>query len=169
MTKGSPHPSILEAATAAKRPRGRPKVNGRPPPDTQCRVQFAPSPHGTLHIRTIKGGAAALDAFLLAEKIHPPEPPPGHTEPTGRDPRDIPGAESAAPHPKRKLSTPPPQGPAHRRQPPSSPARPVRRTHTTLLHFITEEGDPDRDSIPRKDLTSPSYPHHPHGTNWEWT
>ena len=51
--------ALLETATAAKRPKGRPKTVDRPPPDTICRVQFAPSPQGPTHIRTIKGGEAA--------------------------------------------------------------------------------------------------------------
>ena len=56
---------LLETATAAKRPKGRPKKADRTPPDTRCRVQFTPSPQGPTHIRTIKGGEATLEAFLL--------------------------------------------------------------------------------------------------------
>ncbi len=59
---------LLEAATATKRPIGRPRVADRPPPVTKCRVQFAPSPQGTTHIRTIRGGHEALETFLLNEK-----------------------------------------------------------------------------------------------------
>jgi hypothetical protein len=33
---------------------------------------------------------------------------------------------------------------------PSSPVRPPRRAHTDLLQIITEEGDPDRNSIPQE-------------------
>ena len=36
-----------------------------------------------------------------------------------------------------------------KRAPPSSPPRPSRRAHSDLLQIILEEGDPDRDSIPR--------------------
>ncbi len=37
LDEGVPTP-LLKAATAAKRPRDRPKVTGHPPPDTRCRV-----------------------------------------------------------------------------------------------------------------------------------
>ena len=40
---GVPTP-LIHAATATKRPRDRPKTAERLPPDTKCRVQFAPSP-----------------------------------------------------------------------------------------------------------------------------
>ena len=53
--------ALLETATAAKRPKGRPMAADRPPPDTRCRVQFDPSPKGPTHIRTIKGGEANVD------------------------------------------------------------------------------------------------------------
>ena len=35
--------------------------------DTECIVQFAPSPQGTAHIRSIAGGNLALDTFLATE------------------------------------------------------------------------------------------------------
>jgi len=51
---GVPTP-LIQAATATKRPRDRPKISERLPPDTKCRVQFAPSSQGTTHICTING------------------------------------------------------------------------------------------------------------------
>ena len=133
-------------------------------PSTICSL-----PQGTLHIRTIKGGAEALDAFLQTEHIHPLEQQPGHTGPTSRDPGNDPDAITAPPRRKRRPATPPPQGPAHRRLPPSSPARPARSAQTDLTQFITEAGDPDRDSIPRDgpyvSLVPPSSPWNTLGTD----
>jgi hypothetical protein len=43
----------------------------------------------------------------------------------------------------------PPRGNHHGGHPPSSPARLPRRQHSDLLQIILEEGDPDRDSIPK--------------------
>jgi hypothetical protein len=39
-----------------------------PPLSTPCLVLFAPSPQGPEHIRSIAGGAEALDAFLVASR-----------------------------------------------------------------------------------------------------
>ena len=96
LDEGIPTP-LLEAATATKRPRGRPRAADRPPPDTKCRVQFAPSPQGTTHIRTIRGGHEALETFLLKEKT---QPELLHNHSTAPD----------APHPSKTTETP-----AHRR------------------------------------------------------
>jgi hypothetical protein len=41
----------------------------RPPLSTNCIVQFAPSPQGPLHIRSIAGGAHALEEFLTGETL----------------------------------------------------------------------------------------------------
>jgi len=114
-------------------------------------VQFAPSPQGPTHIRTITGGEAALDAFLLTETTsRPPTPPTRPSEPPGHTPTTRgPGVHTAT-HNKRRSIPPPPQPPTRRPNPPSSPAKPPRRAHTDLLQIITEEGDPDRDSIPRE-------------------
>ena len=69
---------LLHAATITKRPRGIPRAADRPPPlfDTMCKVQFAPSPQGPTHIRTIKGNNEALEAFLSTETTLPQGPPP---------------------------------------------------------------------------------------------
>jgi len=137
---GVPTP-LIQAATATKRPRGRPKTSERLPPYTKCRVQFAPSSHGPTHIRTILGGEAVSDAFLPTETTRPPTPPPGNIEPPGPTPTTRSPRVHAPSRTTRRSHTPPP---------PSSPARPPLRTHTDLLQIIMEKGDPDRDSIPRE-------------------
>ena len=138
--------TLLETATATKRPRGRPKTADRPLPNTMCRVQFAPSPQGPTHIRTIKGGEATSEAFLLTETATTLTSPPIQQG----QPSPIPTPRNrAAPFPhKRRLSSPPSPPPAQRLPPLSSPARPARRTHTDLLQITIEEGGPDRDSTP---------------------
>ena len=136
-----------------------------PPLTTTCLVQFAPSPQGTAHIRSIKGGSLALDTFLASE----PSPPPGRTDKTPANARPThikrSSAATAPPRPRKRSATQPPsplRAPQARRPPPSSPARPSRRAQTDLLRIIKEEGDPDRDSIPRAgpyaSLVPPSSP-----------
>ena len=99
----------LQAATAAKRPRGPPREADRLPPETRCRVQFAPSPQGPNHIRTIRGGKEALDAFLLTENKHTPEPTPGRDRP----PVPAPGIQrNKTPTPTRKQKRTPPHTPS---------------------------------------------------------
>jgi hypothetical protein len=145
---GVPTP-LIQAATATKRPRCKPKTLERLPPDTRCRVQFAPSTQGPTHIRTIRCGEAALDAFLLAETTRP-TPPPWHIEPPGPTPTTRSPRMQTPSRTKRRSPTPPPQPPTQRHNPPSSPARPPRRVHTDMLQIITEEKDPDKDSTPRE-------------------
>jgi len=61
---------------AAKRPtRAQRRDLRRPPLNTNCVVQFAPSPQGPLHIRSIAGGLQALDTFLEREPLPPPTLP----------------------------------------------------------------------------------------------
>jgi hypothetical protein len=115
---------LIQAATATKRPRGRPKKGESLPPYIKCRVQFAPSPQRPTHIRTIRGGEAALDASLLTETTSPPPPPQGHSEPHGPTPTTRSPRMHAPSRTKRRSPTPPPQPPTQRRNPPSSPARP---------------------------------------------
>jgi len=99
--------TLLEIATTTKRPRGRPRVADRPFPP-KCRVQFAPSPQGPTHSRIIKGGAAALEAFLAIESAPPQSTPPRQ--------QDQPGFNSTFrhratqppfPHERRSSSPPP--------------------------------------------------------------
>ncbi len=72
------------------------------------------------------------------------------------------------PSEKENPYTPPHTHPAQPRRQPSSPARPPRRTHTDLLQILTEEGDPDRDSLPGKgpyaSLVPPTSPWNTLGT-----
>ncbi len=168
LEEGVPTP-LIEAATATKRPRDRPKNSERLPPDTKCRVQFAPSPQGPTHIRTIRGGGAALDAFLLTETSRPPTPPPGPSERIGLTPITRGPRVHTSSRTRRGSTTPPPQPPTRRQNPPSSPAKPPRRTHTGLLQIITEEGDPDKDSTPREGpyvfLVPPTLPWNTLGTD----
>jgi hypothetical protein len=148
--------ALLEAATAAKRPRGRPGTADRPSPDTGCRVQFAPSPQGPAHIRTIKGGEAALEAFLLTEttatRTSPPRrqgrpnPPPPQTETIL--------APCAHIRPTAAAATPP------------SPGRPTAHTRTCSKYYlkkVTRIGTPPHAMDPTPHLS----PRHPLGTHWE--
>jgi hypothetical protein len=124
-----------------------------PPLDTNCIVQFAPSPQGTAHIRFIAGGNLALDTFLATK----PQPLPAQTGPfiSSNSCLTPINQSSSAQAPTRTKSRSPnsplsPQtGKLPRRAPPSSPARPPRRPQSDLLRIIKEEGDPDRDSLPR--------------------
>ena len=62
--------SSLHLFAMAKRlDRAQRRAFRRPPLTTLCTVQFAPSPHGPLHIRSIHGGAQALDTFLAEETL----------------------------------------------------------------------------------------------------
>ena len=157
---------LIQAATAAKRPRGRPREADRLPPETKCRVQFAPSPQGPNHIRTIRGGKEALDAFLLTETKHTPEPPPSrnrpqahtrgiqrHTTPT---PPRQPKRARTPPHPQHKCAVSPlhrhVHHAAHTRTYSKSSRRRVTRTETPSLI---------------RDHTHPSFQQRPHGTPWE--
>jgi hypothetical protein len=137
---------------AAERPTSAQRRDFRRPPLTTIRVvQFAPSPQGPLHIRSIEGGPQALDTFLERE----PLPPPTLPLRVGTSSRSTPiKRSSSAQAPTRaKLraatpSTSPPRGNHYGGHPPSSPSRLPRRPHSDLLQIILEEGDPDRDSIP---------------------
>jgi hypothetical protein len=61
---------------AAKRPtKEQRRAYRRPPLNTTCVMQVAPSPQGPLHIRSIAGGSQALDTFLEREPIPPPALP----------------------------------------------------------------------------------------------
>jgi hypothetical protein len=64
------------------------------------------------------------------------------------------GSSAQAPTCTKLQAVTPPTSPArggHQNgHPPSSPARLARRPHSDLLQIILEEGDPDRDSIPRE-------------------
>jgi hypothetical protein len=160
---------LMETATAAKRPRGRPKVTGHPPPDTRCRVQFAPSPQGTFHIRTIKGGAAALDAFLLTENTRPPEPPHGIRNPQGPTLGTAPARNWLHPARSGDYLHPHHKGPRiDGNPPPRRPDQSAVRTHTSSISS-RRKVTPTETLSPGKDPTSPSYPHHPLETHWERT
>jgi hypothetical protein len=56
----------LQSFVTDKHPtsRAQRRAHRRPPLTTNCILQFAPSPQGPLHIRSIAGGPHALDAFL---------------------------------------------------------------------------------------------------------
>jgi hypothetical protein len=125
----------------------------QPPPTTRCLVQFAPSPQGTAHIRSIHVGSEALDIFLSTEHQSPTGPPRSATYTTRLT--LIKRSSSAQAPTRTKLqaicpSPPPPKGVHPTMAPPSSPARPTRRPHSDLLHIVLEEGDPVRDSLPRQ-------------------
>jgi hypothetical protein len=113
-------------------------------------VLFSPQPQGPANIRTIRGGEAALDAFLRTETTRPPTPTTGQSEPTGHTPTTRGQRVKTSPRNGKRSSTPPPQPPTQWHNHPSLPARPPRRVHTDLLQIIMEEGDPDRDSVPRE-------------------
>ena len=165
---GVPTP-LIQVATANKRPRGRPKTSERIPSDTKFRVQFAPSPQGPTHIRTIRGGDAALYDFLLAETTRPPAIPLGHSEPSGPTPA------TRSP----RVHTPPARRGDHPHLPhirllsgaashPHRLGRPTERTHT-CSKLSRRRGTRTEILSPERDPTFPSYHHHPHGTHWGQT
>jgi len=144
----------------------------RPPLTTRCIVQYAPSPHDPRHILSIAGRAQALDIFLAREALSLPPPNP------------LAKVEQCPPPIKRSLSVQAPtrtmrgKHPGRGRAPsrthaggehtsPASFARQPRRPHNDLLHIVTVEGDPDRDSIPRprpyNSLVPPASPWNTHG------
>ena len=91
-----------------------------------------------------------MDAFLLTEKPHTEAPQVLPRK--AQCPAPARGRQTArTPHSKkRRPLTPPSHAPTLRRPPPSSTARLPRRAHSKLLQIITEEGDPDKDSIPQE-------------------
>jgi hypothetical protein len=160
---------LLEAATATKRPKGRPRVSDRPSPDTKCRVQFAPSPQGPTHIRTIRGGHDALEAFLLAEKTQKGLPPDRTLEPCA--PRPPPPAERPT-HLKTQLGEPllrprsrPPRGaPSHPRPHGHHDVRTQTSSRSSRRKATLTETPP-----PKRVHMSRSSHRHPHGTHWART
>ena len=124
----------------------------QPPPTTRCLVQFAPSAQGTAHILSIQGGSAALELFLSTEP-HPPPPIPRSATYTARDTPIKRSSSAQAPTRTKRRSLSPASPPPEVIHPtlvlPTSPARRPRRPHTDLLHIVLEEGNLDRDSLPR--------------------
>ncbi len=167
---GVPTP-LIQAATAIKRPRGRPKNSERLPPYTKCRVQFAPSPEGPTHIRTIRGGIAALDAFLLMETTRPPAPPPGPSEASPQatpPPRVARGCTHRPAQGGGQLHHPLSRPPGDRTLLPRRLSRPAERTQTCFKSSLRKETRTEMPP-PAKDLTYHSYRRHPHGTLWGQT
>ena len=138
---------------AAKRPTGAQRRDlRRPPLTTACVVQFAPSPQSPLHIRYIEGGPQALDAILAREPLPSPILPKRVSTLARATPIKRSLSAQAPTRAKLRAAAPPTPTPRenhHDGHPPSSPARPPRRPQSDLLQIILEEGDPDRDSIPR--------------------
>ncbi len=138
---------------ATKRPnREQRRSLRRPPFSTSCIVQFAPSPKGPLHSHSISGGSQAFDDFLERETLSLPALP----TPVGTSSRSTPIKRSSSPQaPTRaKLRAAAPPTSSHRGNRnggnlPSSPTHLTRRSHSDLLQIILEEGNPDRDSIPK--------------------
>jgi hypothetical protein len=124
-----------------------------PPLTTNYMVQFSPSPQETAHIRSFEDGNLALDTFLAKE----PQPQPALPCPLIPSNTRIALIKRSSPAqaPTRiKISAPSPQlspqkGKPTRRTPQSSPARPPRRPQSDLFRVIKEEGNPDKDSLPR--------------------
>jgi hypothetical protein len=143
----------------------------RPPLTTRCVVQYDPFPQGPCHIRSIAGGAHALDLFLATEVLSLPLTDTS----VNANPRPPPikrsSSTQAQTRTKRgKHPSPPPLTKGDKTQdhaPPTSPARQPRRPHNNLLHIITEEGDPDKDSTPgpkpHTSLVPPTSPWKTHG------
>ena len=133
-------------------------------------MQFAPSPQGPLHIRSIAGRVQALDALLAKEALATRAP----ATPTEIEVRSttIKRSSSAQAPTRTKIYAhssppPPPNGVPRDHTPPASLAHQPRRPHNYLLQIVTDEGDPDRDSIPRlgpyTSLVSPTSPWSSHG------
>jgi len=142
----------------------------RPPLTTLCTVQLALSPQGPLHICSIKGGAQALDAFLVEEALAST----AAAAPAKHEPRSPPikwslPAQAPTSNKRDTHSSPPSTSKEVTRDNilPPFPARQPRRPHNDLLKLVTVEGDPDRDSIPRPgpytSLVPPTSPWNPHG------
>ena len=72
---GIPSQDLLKFVTAKRPIRTQRQDYRRPPLNTHCAVQFAPSPQGPLHIRSMAGGPQALDTFLEMELPLPPTLP----------------------------------------------------------------------------------------------
>ena len=134
-----------------------------------CRVQFEPSPQETTHIRTIRGGEAALDAFLLADTSRPHASPLGQHAPpdttsTTRSPKMY-----APSRTKRRSPTHPPHTPAQSRNPPFSPARPpaeyTRICSKLSRRNVTRIETPSPERGPMSHLSR----HHPHGVGHDWS
>ena len=124
----------------------------QPQPTTRCLVQFAQSPQGTAHIRSISGGSSALDTFLSTE----PQPLLALPRSATYNARVTPIKRSSLAQAPTRIkiradcpASPPPRGTPPKRPPQSSPSRPTKRAHSELQHIVLEEGDPERDSLPR--------------------
>ena len=91
--------------------------------------------------------------MFLSTELHPPPPVPRSATYTART-TPIKRSSSAQAPTRTKQRAPSPSSPPSEaiqltRALPTSPARPPRRPHSELLHIVLEEGDPDRDSLPR--------------------
>ena len=139
---------------AAKRPTSvQRRDHRRPPLTTTCVVQFAPPPQGPLHLRSIAGGPQALDTFLERGPL-PPSTLPTRVDISARSTPIKRSSSAQAPTRAKLRAAAPPASPSRGNHhgggtTPSSPARLPRRPHSNLLLIILEEGDPNRDSIPR--------------------
>jgi hypothetical protein len=64
-----PSHTLQPFVTAKRLDRAQQRALRRPPLTTLCIVQFAPSPEGPLHVRSIADGARTLYAFLAKEAL----------------------------------------------------------------------------------------------------
>ncbi len=161
---------LLASFVSTKRlARTRRRAIRRPPLNTRCVVIYDPSPQGPNHIRSITGGAQALDFFLANEALSLSSTNTlAVTNPRSTPIKRCSSAQAPTRIKKSKhTSSPPPfQGGMTRDpSPPTSPARKPRRPHNNFLQIITVESDTDRESTPSpKPYTSLVLPTSPWNT-----
>ena len=142
-----------------------------PPLDTNCIVQFAPSPQGTAHIRSIKGGRLALDTFLPTEP-QPLQAQPGSLPTSSTRMTPIKRSSSAQARTRTKTSAPTPKLSPRQGSCPEGPHHPPR-TSRHVAHNPTsstqsrKRGTRTRIPCPGPTSTPPESHPHPHGTSWE--
>ena len=153
-----PSHALQRFVIAKRHNRNQRRALRRPPLSTPYIVQFVSSAQGLEHIRTIAGGAQALDAFLAAETQSPPTLD-NLTSVKSRSAliKRCSSAQSLTRNKRRAYTPPPPPNPRGvargRTSPPSllpGLPRPPRRAHNGLLQIVMEEGDPNRDSTSRQ-------------------
>jgi len=133
---GVPTQDLLKFVTARRPTRTQRQDNRRPPLNTPCVVQFAPSPQGPLHIRSVAGGAQALDTFLERQPLPSPTLPTRVDTSARSTPIKRSSSARAPTRAKLRAAAPPsspPRGDHHGGHPPLFPARLPRRPHSDLL------------------------------------
>jgi hypothetical protein len=164
-----PSRSLQPFLSAKRLSRAQRRAMRRPPLTTRYTVQYVPSLQSPCPIRSIADGAQALDTFLATKGVYLQAP----DAPSKVEPRLPPIKWSSSAQAPTRItrdthsSSPPRRGENREQTPPASPPCQLRRPHNDLLHIVTVEGDPDRDSVPRPgpytSLVPPTAPWNTHG------